>query len=535
MKTIQKKHGAVIACWMLFFAVMFPCAAQEASKTQDGNSTASTDQAAAPRATASEVGKSVKDGAEDHAESELSADDDADAEDEDNAKPVFTLSGKIETLHGFRWNDAKKNVEYGASRSIAGIKGEVSAGSSYAVLSASAEYNYRNPARTGFRLNEAYYRYSGEIWDISVGRQVIAWGQADGFKLTDVLSARDSAEFIAFSGDEARRPSDSVRLRFFHDLFTFEAVAVPFFTPNKLPRFGFEQGAKDGLYYIDTPDTFDMQTPFGTLTAPIAYTKTESAKPKMFTDTEAAARFSFFLPGIDFSVSGFYGWDKTPRYAKSGYAKKGLLNPAVPHHPLLNPYVPTALYTNFNEEYYRIGMAGFDAAIPAGDVTVRLETAWVGGRFFEPKSLLTEKAVAALKRQMQADVPLDFNAPVKKHQLLMLAGIDWLKDSWTLSGQYFEDLILNHKSDIERPIHKGFVSLNVSKTFLRDTLKLSASGVIDINYGSTFSTYSVGYAITDNISFALGSDVYTKGHDGKGDFAPLHKISAVWLKGSFTW
>ena len=130
-------------------------------------------------------------------------------------------------------------------------------------------------------------------------------------------------------------------------------------------------------------------------------------------------------------------------------------------------------------------------------------------------------------------IPLTFKPALRKHQLLMLAGIDWIKSSWTLSAQYFEDLILNHKDDIERPMHKGFVSLNVSKTFLRETLKLSASGVIDVNYGSTFSTYSVSYAITDNINFALGGDVYTKGYDGKGDFAALHKISAVWLKGTF--
>ncbi|UTC48396.1 DUF1302 family protein [Treponema vincentii] len=514
MKTIQK-YGQLflsraIIC-LLFFVLTLPCSAQDAAGVDGKVETAQA------------------------ADVELPAADDDDEEDssfdleDDTAKPVFTVSGKIETLHGVRWNDAKKNLEYGASRSIARINGEVSAGSSYAVMSAAAEYNYRNPARTGFRLNEAYYRYSGEIWDISVGRQVIVWGQADGFKLTDVLSARDSSEFIAFSGDEARLPSDSIRLRFFHDLFTFEAVAVPFFTPNKLPRFGFEEGAKDGLYYIDTPDTFS--TPFGTV--PVHYTKTESAKPKMFTDTEAAARFSFFLPGIDFSVSGFYGWDKTPRYAKSGYAKKGLLNPAAPFG-LLNPYIPKELHTNLNEEYYRIGMAGIDAAIPVGDVTIRLETAWVGKRYFEPKNLLTDKSIDDLKRQTPDDVPLEFNSP-QKHQLLMLAGIDWIKSSWTLSAQYFEDLILNHKSDIERPMHKGFVSLNVSKTFLRDTLKLSASGVIDVNYGSTFSTYSVAYALTDNISFALGGDLYTKGYDGKGDFAALHKISALWLKGTFTW
>ena len=453
------------------------------------------------------------------------------ADPDSDAKPVFTVGGKIETLHGFRWNGDKENVEYGASRSISHVKGEVSAGSSYAVISAAAEYNYRNPARTGFRLNEAYYRYWGEIWDISVGRQLIAWGQADGFKLTDVLSARDSSEFIAFSGEDARLASDSIRVRFFHDIFTFEAVAVPFFTPNKLPRFGFENGAKDDLYYIDTPDTFN--TPFGSV--PITYTKTESSKPKMFTDTEAAARFSFFLPGIDFSISGFYGWDKNPRYVKSGYVKKGLLNPASPPGPP-NPYVPKGIHTNLNEEYSRIAMAGFDAAIPAGDVTIRLETAWVGGRCFEPKNQMPAlNGAQLLDGTSGADVPLTFDPAVRKLQLLALAGIDWIKDSWTLSAQYFEDLILDHKDDIERPMHKGFVSLNISKTFLRDTLKLSVSGVVDVNYGSTSSTGSAAYALTDNIRFALGGDVYTKGYEGKGDFAALHKISALWLKGTFTW
>ena len=516
MKTIRT-YTSVVAFCLLFFVLMLPCSAQEAAGVDEKAGTA-------------HAADSSSGGQAEYQTTDNSTDDEFSDDAEDSStKPVFTVSGKIGTLHGVRWNGTEKKLEYGASRSIVQIKGEVSAGSSYAVIFAAAEYNYRNPARTGFRLNEAYYRYSGEIWDISVGRQVIVWGQADGFKLTDVLSARDSSEFIAFSGDDARLPSDSIRLRFFHDLFTFEAIAVPFFTPNKLPRFGFEDGAKNGLYYIDTPDTY--KTAIGSI--PVKYTKTESTKPKMFTDTEAAARFSFFLPGIDFSVSGFYGWDKNPRYARSGYVKKELRNPNNAQGPL-NPFQPKELHTNLNEEYYRIGMAGIDAAIPVGDVTIRLETAWVGGRYFEPKELLSSLPIAQIMDKTSgADVPIAFNAPVKKHQLLMLAGIDWIKSSWTLSAQYFEDLILNHKNDIERPMHKGFVSLSVSKTFLRDTLKLSASGVIDINYGSTSSTYSVGYAITDNINVALGGDVYTKGYDGKGDFAALHKISAVWLKGTF--
>ena len=476
MKTIRKYRQTFLlgtTFCMLFFALTFPCGAQEAGGTL------SEYQAA------------------DNSDDEEFTDDLED----DSGKPVFTISGKLETAHGLRWN---KGAEYSLSRSIAQIKGEVLAGSAYAFLSASAEYNYRNPVRTGFKLNEAYFRYSGEIWDLSFGRQLINWGQADGFSLTDVLSAKDSSAFLALSSDDTKLASDSIRLRFFHDIFTFEAVAVPFFTPNKLPRFGFEDGAKDDLYYIDTPDSL------GTL--PAHYTKTESTKPKMFTDTEAAARFSFFLPGIDFSVSGFYGWDKTPRFTREG------------------KLTPTKALININQEYYRIGMAGIDAAIPAGDITIRLESAWIGGRYFEPKNKNPSFGIPNIN-----GVPLTFDPAVRKHQLLMLAGIDWIKSSWTLSTQYFEDLIFNHKNDIERPMHKGFVSLNISKTFLRDTFKVSASGAVDINYGSTSSTYSIDYALTDNMHVILGGNIYTKGYDGKGDFAQLNKISSIWVKGRFSW
>ncbi|UTC67763.1 MULTISPECIES: capsule assembly Wzi family protein [unclassified Treponema] len=444
----------------------------------------------------------------------------------------FNFGGKLETAHGLRWNSGRnKGAEYSLSRSIAQIKGEVVAGSAYAFLSASAEYNYRNPSRTGFKLNEAYFRYSGEIWDLSFGRQIISWGQADGFTLTDVLSAKDASAFLALSSDDTKLASDSIRLRFFHDIFTFEVIAIPFFTPNKLPPFSFEEGAKDALFYIELPDVYTK----GAFSLPIKYTKTDE-KPKMFTDTEAAARLSFFLPGIDFSLSGFYGRDKNPKFTKTGYIEKKLKKPCLDHNPITNPYIPTLIYTKLNQEYYRIGMAGLDAAIPAGDVTIRLEGAWIGERYFEAKKTLKkEPSPVEIFQQTPDNINLIFEESKPKHQLLMLAGLDWNKSSWFISAQYFEDLILNHKDDIERPMHKGFVSLNISKTFLRETLKLSASGAIDINYGSTFSTYAVDYSLTDNIHVILGGDIYTKGYDGKGDFAQLNKISSIWIKGRFSW
>ena len=99
MKTIQK-YGQLflsraIIC-LLFFVLTLPCSAQDAAGVDGKVETAQA------------------------ADVELPAADDDEEEDasfdleDDTAKPVFTVSGKIETLHGVRWNDAKKisNTEH---------------------------------------------------------------------------------------------------------------------------------------------------------------------------------------------------------------------------------------------------------------------------------------------------------------------------------------------------------------------------------------------------------------------------------------
>ena len=77
MKTIQKKHGAVIACCALFFAVLLlPCTAQEAAGTLS--------QDTAEYQTADAV-------------TDVTDEDEFTVDSEDSsAKPVFTLSGKLE-------------------------------------------------------------------------------------------------------------------------------------------------------------------------------------------------------------------------------------------------------------------------------------------------------------------------------------------------------------------------------------------------------------------------------------------------------
>ena len=418
----------------------------------------------------------------------------------------LSFGGKIQTVHGVQ---LVSPFDYAASRTFAELTTKASFGNSSAFVSLGAEYNYRNKSRTGFRLNEAYYRYAGNFFDFTVGRQVIAWGQADGFRLTDVFSVRDLRDPVASDTDSSRLAVDALRLRFLHDIFTFEITAVPLFTPDKLPPFSFESGADTEFFSIDLPKTFSH----GGISGKIKYIEKKSAQsPRKFTDTEAGARLSFTLPALDFSLSGFYGWDKTPYYEKTGTTNTP--------PPNINPNI------TLHEKYARIAMAGFDAAIPAGDFLIRLEGAWIGGRRFEHK------------KPIENFIPpktLVFNQPVEKNQLLLLAGIDWNYRGWFASVQYFEDLIVDRKDDTKRETHEGFVSFNISKTLLRDTLKLSAAGSVGANYGDMFAKFSADYALTDNLHTAIGADVYTKGVDGKGRFAEMNALNALWIKGTFSW
>ena len=439
---------------------------------------------------------------------------------EDEYGVQWDFGGKVESVHGI---SLYNNGDYIASRNfVTGFVG-FSLGASYAKISASAEYNYRNERRTGFRLNEAYYKYKNSIFELCMGRQHIVWGQGDGFTLTNVIPAKDKREFTSVTSDDSLLPSDAIRLRFFHNIFTFEALAIPFFTPDILPPFSFELGKNKSPFYVDLPDTYTVSF----LSFPISYSLEEAGQPRNFLDTEFGGRFSFFLSRIDFSFSVFYGWERTPMFLR-----EGILHLVEKTLPIVGKtYIPQSLDINITPVYYRILMAGTDGAVPLGDVLLRYEVAYVWGRHFEPKVAIN---LPSFPLPSVDKMNVAFNEPIRKHQLLMLLGIDWNYRGWVLSAQYYEDVILDYKDDITRPIHLGNISLNISKTLLRESLKMGATVVIGVNYGDTFSTYSVDYAITDNFHIATGFDIYTEGKDEKGQFSTLKNMSSYWLKGRFS-
>jgi hypothetical protein len=85
------------------------------------------------------------------------------------------------------------------------------------------------------RLIEGFAVLRGERAELRLGRQIVAWGRADGINPTDNLTPRDYTVLLPFEDDQ-RFGTDSARLDLAatHE-HTLSAFATPFFEPSRIP------------------------------------------------------------------------------------------------------------------------------------------------------------------------------------------------------------------------------------------------------------------------------------------------------------
>ena len=237
------------------------------------------------------------------------------AQDEDSLR--FRAKGFVDTYHALRTESPN-----GWMSSRTRIRGELSIekGSAGAFLSTNLIYNAIIKDLTGIQLREAYGYFSDGHWDLRAGRQIIAWGVADGLRLTDIVSPMDFTEFLAQDYDDIRIPVNGVRLRYSRENWNIEAVAIPV----------------SSFYLLPT----DAKNPWSVGPVPIG-----AEPPRNIGNMEYGGRLSCFLHGADFAVSALHTWNKMPVICH-GVGK-----------------------------YRRMDMLGADLSMPVGQFVVRGEAA----------------------------------------------------------------------------------------------------------------------------------------------------------------
>jgi hypothetical protein len=411
------------------------------------------------------------------------------------AQVDMELHGSVETFHALPFSNDPDLTD-----SRTAFTGEINAyaGEAAAFVSLSAEYNGVSPDRSGFSLGEAWADWNAGALSLRLGRQLVSWGSADGLVLTDVVCPRNLTAYAGLDFAGSRLAVDGLRLRYAFPVLAVEAIWLPLFTPTRLP------GPANRLYGVFYSSSVDI----GGTVLPLSYA--DPALPRSPAGGEYGLRVSCYTPFMDFSFMGFYGWNDVPYMGKQlGFSE------TVPSLPSKIQVTP---------EYGRIITAGIDAAIPLDEVLLRLETAWTGGgRYDRPP----EESAALLSGRQKDE-------PVEQHNLKLLAGLDWNPSGWSLSAQYYEDLLPGaYRGGTARPWRKTGLTLSIAKTFFRETLNLSAWGYLDLQDFDTSTGISAAYALTDSLSFSLGSDFFTGGIDDRGNYAAYKDLSCVWIKGIF--
>ncbi len=320
--------------------------------------------------------------------------------------------------------------------------------------------------------------------ELTVGRQIVAWGQGEMFSPVDVVNPRDMREPGLAELDDVRMAVLASRLGLFFGAHRIEAMVVheSFFglRPAPLSDFSplssqitgdplvaslFDDGA---LEYRDVPGRFDTDA------------------------SQLLGRWSYAGHGIDLAL-----------YAANVLDQRGMASLPGPADADANP-IPLRIY---HPRYTMIGHAG---ALPEGDFVLR----WELSSDLDRPLMTTDPSAPAFNISM-----------TRRTQLNWLAGLTYagITDG-SLGLEYQQALVLDAPDGGERellsPVEDPAFGLRYSHNFLRETLQLivagSAFGLGD--FRGFFARAEISYELQDALKVGLGYATFQPHGD---EFGPL--------------
>lgn len=197
---------------------------------------------------------------------------------------------------------------------------------------------------------------------------------------------------------------------------------------------------------------------------------------------EYGFKASAYWKYADVSIYGFYGWDRLPQE----YVFNGVLPKIVdfPHN--------------------RTKMLGADASIPVKEFVVRLE----GAYFFDSTLMPTLDLSSSEIIKTLIYEPEKFHAE-KRDLASGVFGLDWMPGSWIFTAQYGANLVLGDTEGLECDKYEHLATLAISKRLFKDTLSLTAAGIVYFKDWDNAFILNASYNASDDFIISLSGFYYT--------------------------
>lgn len=304
-------------------------------------------------------------------------------------------------------------------------------------------------------LLEGYLTFHFARADIRIGKQIVAWGRADGINPTDNLTPHDFVVLLPFEEDQ-RFGTTAMKIDgYLTTELTFTLFATPFFEPSKIPL----GVSTDGTLAEHRPD----------------HTRSNG---------DIALKLNRSGGALDWSVSYFHGFDLLPDARMIGLSAAG-------------PVIEL--------RHNRINVIGADAARNFGRYGFRAEAAYFMTRDRDGQDPTVKNPflfyVAGIDRTFLENLNLN----------LQLVG-RWVKDfnnpesivDPALKAVAVQNAIFDNQQD---RTSYGLTS-RIGEKWFNDTLEAEVLLFINFRRTNEYIRQLVTYAFTDHVKGTIGGEIY---------------------------
>lgn len=332
-------------------------------------------------------------------------------------------------------------------------------------------------------LREIYLARSLFGGFLTIGKQQVVWGQADGLKVLDVVDPQDFREFILDSFEDSRIPLWTVNFETRLPVGALQLLWIPDPTVHDIPEIGSAYELTARTLVPRPPPGVEIE--FGDLRAP----------RRIIADSDAGMRWAGTFDGLDVSLCYLYRTDDVPvlyRTIEVDLVDLVILDPEVTVEP----------------SYERSHLAGGTFSTVFGSLVIRGEAGVSVGRFYSTDDITDRDGV------------------VRANEVATVLGFDWqgFRDTF-LSLQIFQSTISHREPQMLRDRVQWNATAFARRQLWNETLTAQAIWLQGLDFFDGLVRPRLAYRLADELLVWAGADVfYGSGAGAFGQFSARDRI-----------
>ena len=332
-------------------------------------------------------------------------------------------------------------------------------------------------------LHETYFKYMGNDFYFSVGKQIKRWGKADQISFVDTLNPENLTEFIIPPYEERKIPIWMLEVGYRHKDFFIESIFIPFFKPNKFKYF-----ATDWAFYSHLKDDINDTNLSQPLKDYFSTIGVQEIEPEKGSDQfEYAFRIGKSINQIDLGLTYHYTSEDSPCIESFPVKNLSLDGPGVDQ--LLSNIESLSLTDeSIIAKYLKTHIIGFEFETVVSKVGIRGEAAWK-----ENQSLVTKSFTSTVKPTFSWILGADYTS----------------SNDWYINLQFAHQYINDFQSDILFYDRNNFYIIGeISKNMISDWLEATVQSTYILSDTSYYLSPQIIYSYLANLHITLGLNIF---------------------------